>query len=81
MVQSGDEVATALQQLGIEQVDADQLLALCHRLLDENPAIVADLRGGKHQAIGALIGQARKHNPNANPARVRELLLQLISQS
>ena len=81
MVQTGDDVSAAMRQLGIEQVGVDQLMALCRRLLAENPAVVADVRGGKQQAIGALIGQARKHNPNATPARVRELLLQLISQS
>ena len=32
-------------------------------------------------ASGALIGQARKRNPNANPGRVREILLELIEQS
>jgi aspartyl-tRNA(Asn)/glutamyl-tRNA(Gln) amidotransferase subunit B len=81
MVQSGDDVAATLRHLGIERVDTDELLDLCRHLLDENPAIVADFRGGKQQAIGALIGQARKHNPNVNPARVRELLLQLMSPS
>ena len=31
------------------------------------------------QAIGALIGQAKKPNPNVDPTRVREICLQLIN--
>ena len=30
------------------------------------------------QAIGALIGQAKKVNPNVDPNRFREICLQLI---
>ena len=47
-------------------------------LQESNPLAVEDYRGGKKQAIGALIGQAKKKNPNANPQQVRETLLQLI---
>jgi aspartyl-tRNA(Asn)/glutamyl-tRNA(Gln) amidotransferase subunit B len=81
MVQSGEDSATAMRALGIGQVDADALATLCRQLLQENPAVVADVKGGKQQAIGALIGQARKRNPNANPARVRQLLLELLQES
>jgi aspartyl-tRNA(Asn)/glutamyl-tRNA(Gln) amidotransferase subunit B len=49
-------------------------------LLDENAKTVEDFRSGKQQAIGALIGQAKKLNPNANPAEVRKLLVKLIQQ-
>lgn len=81
MVQSGEDSATAMRALGIGQVDADALADLCRQLLQENPAVVADVKGGKQQAIGALIGQARKRNPNANPGRVRQLLLELLQES
>jgi aspartyl-tRNA(Asn)/glutamyl-tRNA(Gln) amidotransferase subunit B len=69
----------AMDQLGIEQVDQSALLDLCRRLLADNPGVVADVRGGKQQAVGALIGQARKRNPNANPAEVRRICLELIA--
>ena len=32
------------------------------------------------QAIGALVGQAKKKNANVNPGRVRELLMELLSK-
>ena len=70
-----------LESLGIEKVAKDELIVLCRELLRQNPHIVEDVKNGKQQAIGALIGQARKRNPNANPARVREMCLELIAQS
>ena len=80
MVETGGSVEQARRALGIEQVGSDALVALCRELLASNPHIVQDVKNGKQQAIGALIGQARKRNPNAIPARVREICLELIGQ-
>ena len=81
MVDRGLSAEDAMDKLGIEQVDASALLDLCRQLLADNPRVVADVRGGKQQAVGALIGQARKRNPNANPAEVRRICLELIAAS
>ncbi|MCL4207057.1 MAG: Asp-tRNA(Asn)/Glu-tRNA(Gln) amidotransferase subunit GatB [Pirellulaceae bacterium] len=78
MVASGISVAQAMQSLGIETVDHVALADLCRELLAAHPSVVADVRAGKEKAIGALIGQAKKRNPNANPNQVRECCLQLI---
>jgi aspartyl-tRNA(Asn)/glutamyl-tRNA(Gln) amidotransferase subunit B len=78
MVDQHETPEAAMQALGIEQVDRDAMVRLCQELLDANPGIVADVRGGKQQAVGALIGQARKKNPNANPGQVRQLCLKMI---
>lgn len=78
MVEKQIEPSAAMQDLGIEQVDETELVALCKELLAANPRTIADVRGGKLQAVGALIGQAKKKNPNANPSRVREICLELI---
>ncbi len=80
MAASGEAVEAVLKRLGIEQVSSSELEALCQELLDANPRIVADVRGGKQQAIGALVGQAKKHNPNANPAEVKRICLELIGR-
>ena len=72
------DVDAAVEALGIEVVDSSEIEALCQSLVDENPAVVEQIRGGKPQAIGSLIGQAKKKNPNANPQQVREILLKLI---
>ena len=81
MHKSKVDTATAMKTLGIEKVDQSSLVDLCRELLAANPAVVADVRNGKQKAIGALIGQARKRNPNANPNQVREICLQIIAES
>jgi aspartyl-tRNA(Asn)/glutamyl-tRNA(Gln) amidotransferase subunit B len=69
-----------MQAQGIEKVDESQLVVLCQELIEANPRIVADIKGGKLQAAGNLIGQAKKKNPNVNPGRLRELVLELVGK-
>ena len=80
MVESGEGVEQAIASLGIEQVDEEALDALCQQLVEESPAVVKDVQAGKQQAVGALVGKARKLNPNVNPGRIREICLELISR-
>jgi aspartyl-tRNA(Asn)/glutamyl-tRNA(Gln) amidotransferase subunit B len=80
MVASGETVGQVMSALGIATVDEGELMALCQDLLAENPQIVADVRSGKTKAIGALIGQAKKRNSNADPTLVRETVLALIAR-
>lgn len=81
MVASGRSVSDAMQTLGIQRVDQSELSSLCRQLLSDNPKIVAEVRAGKQKALGALIGQAKKRNPNANPALVQQICQQLIQES
>ena len=73
-------VAAAIDRLGIKQVDESDLIALCQELLAANPKIVADVQAGKQQAVGSLIGQAKKKNPNVDPGRFRALCLELVAK-
>jgi aspartyl-tRNA(Asn)/glutamyl-tRNA(Gln) amidotransferase subunit B len=73
-------VEAGLQALGIGAVDGETLRSLCQELVAANPKIAADVRAGKTQAVGALVGQAKKRNPNVNPAEVQKLCLELILQ-
>ncbi|MGL4515033.1 MAG: Asp-tRNA(Asn)/Glu-tRNA(Gln) amidotransferase subunit GatB [Lacipirellulaceae bacterium] len=79
MLDKGIDADAAMADLGITAVDESELVALCKELLVANPRIVADVQGGKQQALGALVGQAKKKNPNADPTRVREICLELIA--
>lgn len=81
LLQNGGDVDSAIKALGITAVDAGEIEALCRELLDANPQVAEDVRAGKMQAVGSLIGQAKKKNPNANPQQVREICLKLIQQS
>ncbi|MCH2399005.1 MAG: Asp-tRNA(Asn)/Glu-tRNA(Gln) amidotransferase GatCAB subunit B, partial [Pirellulales bacterium] len=80
MFEHGESVAEAMQSLGIVSVDAGSLRSLCEGLLAENPRVVAEVKEGKQKAVGALIGQAKRLNPNVNPSEVRTLCLELIAQ-
>ena len=71
-------VDEAIEELGITSVDNSEIELLCQELIAANPAIVEQIREGKQQAIGSLIGQAKKKNPNANPQSIRDCLLKLI---
>jgi aspartyl-tRNA(Asn)/glutamyl-tRNA(Gln) amidotransferase subunit B len=66
--------------MGIAAVDDSDLEALCRELIAANPKIVADVQGGKEQAAGGLIGQAKRKNPNVNPGKVRAMCLELIKR-
>jgi aspartyl-tRNA(Asn)/glutamyl-tRNA(Gln) amidotransferase subunit B len=80
MVSTRRSAAESMQALGIQKVDLSELEAICKELVAANPKIVADVKGGKQQAVGALLGQAKKRNPNANPNDVRRICLELIEQ-
>ncbi|TWU59407.1 Aspartyl/glutamyl-tRNA(Asn/Gln) amidotransferase subunit B [Rubripirellula tenax] len=78
MIETGQSVEAAITALGIESVDNSELETLCQELLDANPQVAEDFKAGKQQAVGSLIGQAKKKNPNANPQQVRETLIKLL---
>ncbi len=80
MVALGRSAAEVMTARGIEKVDESELVALCKELIDANPKIVADIRSGKQQAAGNLIGQAKKKNPNVNPGRLREIVIDLVGK-
>ncbi len=73
-----DNVTEALKLADIVEVDDDTLNSICQTLVDSNPKIVADIKSGKVQAIGALIGQAKKINSNVDPNRVKDRIMFLI---
>ena len=78
MIDSGSSVEVAMEKLGIKQVDAGEIDSLCQQLIDENPAVIQQIKDGNAKAVGALIGKARKINPNANPGMVRNKILEMI---
>lgn len=80
MVANRRTAAESMQALGISKVDTSELEAICRELVAANPKIVADVKSGKQQAVGALLGQAKKKNPNANPNDVRRICLELIEK-
>ena len=80
MAGTGRSAAEIMQAQGIEKVDESERVTLCRELIAANPKIVDDIKAGKLQAAGNLIGQAKKKNPNVNPGRLREIVLELVSK-
>ena len=58
---------------------ASELTPIIDAVLAANAKIVADVKGGKQQAIGALIGQVMKQTKGADPQVVREMLQNRIA--
>jgi aspartyl-tRNA(Asn)/glutamyl-tRNA(Gln) amidotransferase subunit B len=58
---------------------ADELTPIIDAVLAANAKIVADVKSGKQQAVGALIGQVMKQAKGADPQVVRELLQRRIA--
>ena len=81
MAGTGKSAEEVMREQGIVQVNESELVALCQELIAANPRIVADIKSGKQQAAGNLIGQAKKKNPNVNPGRLREIVLELVGKS
>lgn len=69
----------AIKRLGIKPVDNRELVTLCEKLIAENQEVIEQIQSGNAKAIGMLIGQARKLNPNANPGLIKEMLSEMIS--
>jgi aspartyl-tRNA(Asn)/glutamyl-tRNA(Gln) amidotransferase subunit B len=78
MLSTGDSLPSTITRLGITKIDASEITALATRLIAENESIVAQYRAGNGKAIGTLIGQAKKLNPNANPGLVKDEILRLL---
>jgi len=60
---------------------AGELTPIIDAILAANAKIVADVKGGKQQAIGALIGQVMRQAKGADPQVVREMLVNRIASS
>ncbi|MEM9082215.1 MAG: Asp-tRNA(Asn)/Glu-tRNA(Gln) amidotransferase subunit GatB [Planctomycetota bacterium] len=79
--ESAEEAAT---RLGLVQVsDEGQLRDWCQQTLNDpkNASSVDDLKAGKQQAVGRLIGGVMQlSGGNADAKRVRELLLEMIAE-
>ncbi|MET1231852.1 MAG: Asp-tRNA(Asn)/Glu-tRNA(Gln) amidotransferase subunit GatB [Candidatus Limnocylindrales bacterium] len=58
---TGEPVASIVDDLGLQQIDdRDALAAVIDEVLAANPAAVADIRAGKGQATGFIVGQVMK---------------------
>jgi aspartyl-tRNA(Asn)/glutamyl-tRNA(Gln) amidotransferase subunit B len=71
-----------VSELGLSIVgDADALLPIVRRVLDDNPKIVEQYRSGKTSVIGFFVGQVMKATKgSADPKLVPQLIAQLLGE-
>ena len=83
MIDSDLSVDEIIEQKGLKQVtDSAAIDKLVTQVIGENPEQVIQLKGGKEQVLGYLVGQAMKLSQGkANPAQVSQLLKQKIQQT
>jgi aspartyl-tRNA(Asn)/glutamyl-tRNA(Gln) amidotransferase subunit B len=75
-VESGESVDAIVARLGLRQIsDAGALGAIVDEVIAANPAAVADVRAGKAQAIGFLVGQVMKATRGQANAAVAQAAL------
>ncbi len=81
MFASGKDAPTIVKEKGLAQIsDQDTLMRIIEEVLQSNPKVVADYRGGKHNAAGFLVGQVMKATKGqANPALVNQLIDKCLS--
>jgi aspartyl-tRNA(Asn)/glutamyl-tRNA(Gln) amidotransferase subunit B len=76
-LRTGEPVAAIVERLGLSQIsDASALAAVVERALTANPAAVADVRAGKRQAIGFLVGQVMRETRGQAQAELVQRLLE-----
>lgn len=64
----------------LQQSDTGALKTIAQKVIDANPAAVAEYKGGKQSAMQFLIGQGMKESKgSANPAALREAFVALLS--
>jgi len=80
MLATGRPAAEIIQSRGLKQIsDSAELENIVRQVLEANPKAVADLREGKKQAQGFLMGQVMKATKGkANPKLAASLLAQLL---
>ncbi len=73
MVASGQSATTIVAEIGEQISDTDQIVSAVRQAIAANPQAVADVRAGKRQAAGFLVGQVMKATRGkANPSLVNE---------
>jgi aspartyl-tRNA(Asn)/glutamyl-tRNA(Gln) amidotransferase subunit B len=80
-VATGDPIGAIVEDRGLRQVsDAGELGVIVDRVIDDNPDVVEQFRGGKEGVIGFLVGQVMKASGgSANPKLAQGLLRERLS--
>ncbi|WP_435641584.1 Asp-tRNA(Asn)/Glu-tRNA(Gln) amidotransferase subunit GatB [Micavibrio aeruginosavorus] len=81
MYASGKDADTIIETKGLKQVtDTGAIEKIVEEVLNENPQIVADYKGGNEKVFGFLVGQVmKKSQGKVNPGMANDLLKKKLS--
>jgi len=81
MLDTGEDAGAIIQNRGLAQVSDDSALAaIVEEIIAANPNVVEQIRQGKENALGFLVGQAmKKSQGKANPKKINELIKRRLS--
>ncbi len=72
-------LAVAKEYNFLQKNDPSELRGIAQKIIDANPKVVADYKGGKENALMSLVGQMMKETKgSANPQVAKKLLEELI---
>jgi Asp-tRNA(Asn)/Glu-tRNA(Gln) amidotransferase B subunit len=76
-----DIVNKVIQEKGLAlSTDTTEIDKLIKELLPKFPKVIEDVRQGKTQATGVIIGQVVKVQKGANPATVKDRVIAIIGE-
>ena len=81
MLESGDSLEKIIKAKGFDApaIDSSELETLAQQVLDENPKIVEQFKGGKESVIGFFVGQLMKKTQwKANPQEANQIFMKLL---
>ncbi len=80
MLDEGKSASEVIKEKGLAQVSDDSaLLIIIDEVIAQNPAVVEQIKSGKPNAAGFLVGQAmKKSGGRANPKKLNELITRRI---
>jgi aspartyl-tRNA(Asn)/glutamyl-tRNA(Gln) amidotransferase subunit B len=81
MLDEGKSAERIIKEKGLAQVSDDSaLMVIVDKVIAENPLVVEQIRSGKPNAAGFLVGQAMKISAGrANPKKLNELITRRIT--
>ncbi len=83
MLDSGRSADEIIREKGLAQVSDDSaLLAIIDEVIAQNLSLVEQIKSGKPNAVGFLVGQAMKRSSGrANPKKLNELITRRIADA
>jgi aspartyl-tRNA(Asn)/glutamyl-tRNA(Gln) amidotransferase subunit B len=82
MFETGESPQRIVEEAGLVQItDEAAIAAVVQQVIDENPKVVEQIKGGKDKAIGSLIGKVmQKTSGKANPQLVNQITRSRLEQ-